>query len=112
VRPILPEQVRFVTVSRLAESRLAPQTFKSLTCPLHLVMLSLSADKSSGSDLLFPERRIALNGENNTVTIGRASKVSSKGFIAALDNAWFDSPVISRRHARFFVKMDDQARHH
>jgi hypothetical protein len=72
------------------------------------VVLSMSADPSSGSDVLFPERRITLNGDRNTITIGRASKVSTKGFVAGIDNAWFDSPVMSRLHARFCARMDDK----
>ena len=75
---------------------------------LPTVLLSLSADSSSGSDVLFPERRIALNRDNDTITIGRASKVSTKGFVAGIDNAWFDSPVMSRLHARFCARMDDK----
>jgi hypothetical protein len=70
------------------------------------VTLSLSVANSSGPELLFPERRITLDRDNSVVTIGRASKVSSKGFIAGIDNAWFDSPVISRLHARIFTRMD------
>ncbi|KAK4152806.1 hypothetical protein C8A00DRAFT_15936, partial [Chaetomidium leptoderma] len=69
------------------------------------VVLSFSADVSSGG-ILFPERRITLSGDGDTITIGRASKVSTKGFIARLDNAWFDSPVMSRQHARLFFRMD------
>lgn len=76
------------------------------------VVLSLSADPSSGSDVLFPERRITLNRDQGTLTIGRASKVSTKGFVASVDNAWFDSPVMSRLHARFYARMDDKVCRH
>jgi hypothetical protein len=72
------------------------------------VVLSMSADPSSGSDVLFPERRITLNSDNSIVTVGRASKVSTKGFVAGIDNAWFDSPVMSRLHARLCARMDDK----
>jgi hypothetical protein len=37
------------------------------------------------------------------VPIGRASTSPSKGFLGAMDNAWFDSPVMSRDHAEIFV---------
>lgn len=68
--------------------------------------LSLSADRSLDSDIMFPERRIVLNADNKSVTIGRASKVSSKGYIAGVDNGWFDSAVMSRQHAKIVVDMD------
>ncbi|KAK4042688.1 hypothetical protein C8A01DRAFT_44309 [Parachaetomium inaequale] len=72
------------------------------------VVLSLSADRSSGADVLFPERRITLYDGKESITIGRASKISTKGFVAGIDNAWFDSPVMSRLHARLFARMDQK----
>jgi hypothetical protein len=45
------------------------------------------------------ERVLDLTPERNTIQIGRASKNSSKGLLGAVDNAWFDSPVMSRNHA-------------
>jgi pSer/pThr/pTyr-binding forkhead associated (FHA) protein len=74
------------------------------------VVLSLSADRSSGADVLFPERRITLYDGKDSITIGRASKISTKGFVAGIDNAWFDSPVMSRLHARLFARMDQKVR--
>jgi hypothetical protein len=72
------------------------------------VVLRLSADQSSGGDILFPERCIVLHPGKDSITIGRASKISTKGFIASTENAWFDSPVMSRLHARLSAKMDDR----
>jgi hypothetical protein len=76
--------------------------------PHKSVVLRLSAAQSSGGDILFPERRITLHQGKDTITIGRASKISTKGFVASAENAWFDSPVMSRLHARLSVKMDDK----
>ncbi|KAH8592786.1 SMAD/FHA domain-containing protein [Bisporella sp. PMI_857] len=44
------------------------------------------------------ERAIVLSPEN-IIRIGRASKSPNKNLTAAVDNAWFDSPVMSREHA-------------
>ncbi|RFU27812.1 hypothetical protein B7463_g8526, partial [Scytalidium lignicola] len=38
--------------------------------------------------------------------IGRASKSLNKGIVAAKDNAWFDSPVMSRNHAEIYISPD------
>ncbi|KAL2157725.1 hypothetical protein VTH06DRAFT_5208 [Thermothelomyces fergusii] len=70
------------------------------------VVLSLSTDPSSGSDVLFPERRIVFHKGKDNITIGRASKVSVKGYVAGIENAWFHSPVMSRHHAQICVRMD------
>lgn len=64
-----------------------------------VVHLSLSAQGKSSSEIPFPDRHITLDEENPSVIIGRASKVSSKGFLPDEDNGWFDSAVMSRRHA-------------
>ncbi|KAK0651531.1 hypothetical protein B0T16DRAFT_81427 [Cercophora newfieldiana] len=52
----------------------------------------------------FPERRMTLDATNNSFIIGRASKTSSKGFLADKDNGWFESAVMSRKHAE--IKID------
>ncbi|KAL2152596.1 hypothetical protein VTH82DRAFT_5780 [Thermothelomyces myriococcoides] len=70
------------------------------------VVLSLSADTSSGSDVLFPERRIVFHQGKDNIIVGRASKVSMKGYVAGIENAWFHSPVMSRHHAQIFARMD------
>jgi pSer/pThr/pTyr-binding forkhead associated (FHA) protein len=76
--------------------------------PRKSVVLRLSADQSSGAHILFPERRITLHGNTDSVIIGRASKSADKGFIASAGNAWFHSPVMSRLHARLSANMDDR----
>ncbi|KAJ4302309.1 hypothetical protein N0V88_002452 [Collariella sp. IMI 366227] len=68
--------------------------------PAQHVALHLSVHQSSGPEMLCPERRIILSPENKDITIGRSSKVSTKGYLASPDNAWFDSPLMSRLHAR------------
>ncbi|AEO56981.1 hypothetical protein MYCTH_2302609 [Thermothelomyces thermophilus ATCC 42464] len=70
------------------------------------VVLSLSTDPSSGSDVLFPERRIVFHQGKDNIIVGRASKVSVKGYVAGIENAWFYSPVMSRHHAQIFARMD------
>jgi pSer/pThr/pTyr-binding forkhead associated (FHA) protein len=45
------------------------------------------------------ERVLKLTSDEQSLPIGRASKSISKGLQSAKDNAWFDSPVMSREHA-------------
>ncbi|TAQ91513.1 hypothetical protein B7494_g233 [Chlorociboria aeruginascens] len=52
-------------------------------------------------------RILRLNPNNHSVPIGRASKSVNKGLMAAVDNAWFDSPVMSRDHAEIFLNSDN-----
>jgi len=47
------------------------------------------------------ERSFTLNPAKTSIEIGRASKTTSKGLAAGKDNAWFDSPIMSRSHAEF-----------
>ncbi|KAL1838228.1 hypothetical protein VTJ49DRAFT_2926 [Mycothermus thermophilus] len=72
------------------------------------VLLSLTAVSDPGHDADFPERRIILTSDNDHITIGRSSKVSTKGFVAGEDNAWFDNPVMSRKHALLRANLDDK----
>ncbi|KAI8958519.1 hypothetical protein F5Y11DRAFT_336023 [Daldinia sp. FL1419] len=53
----------------------------------------------------FPKRQFILSTQNPSVRIGRASKVPTKGFVASIDNAWFDSPVMSRAHAELVMDL-------
>ena len=55
-------------------------------------------------------RTFAITPVKNYVDVGRASKNESKGLIAAKDNAWFDSPIMSRQHARFTVSVGHKVR--
>ncbi|KAB5554518.1 hypothetical protein GE09DRAFT_131015 [Coniochaeta sp. 2T2.1] len=54
-------------------------------------------------------RIITLTRTNDTVKIGRSSKVPTKGFVPASGNAWFDSPVMSRNHAEIVADIDNQS---
>lgn len=58
-------------------------------------------------DLSIAERNITLNSENDCIPIGRASKSITKGILGAIDNAWFDSPVMSRNHAEMELNNED-----
>ncbi|KAF5610959.1 sarcolemmal membrane-associated [Fusarium subglutinans] len=55
----------------------------------------------------FPTRRIFLSKKNPTIEIGRTSKRNG-AFEAAKSNTWFDSPVMSRKHALFTLDADKQ----
>lgn len=55
-------------------------------------------------------RVFAITPIRNHVDVGRASKNESKGLVAAKDNAWFDSPIMSRQHARFDASTDHKVR--
>ncbi|MCJ1393285.1 hypothetical protein MMC18_006157 [Xylographa bjoerkii] len=49
------------------------------------------------------ERTFQLNPAKSFIEIGRASKTASKGLAAAKDNAWFESPIMSRSHAELTI---------
>ncbi|KAM0141982.1 hypothetical protein ACHAP3_001975 [Botrytis cinerea] len=53
------------------------------------------------------ERLINLDPTRTVLQIGRASKSPSKGLSGAIDNAWFDSPVMSRNHAEIIYSPLD-----
>ncbi|KAF7882462.1 uncharacterized protein EAF02_005825 [Botrytis sinoallii] len=53
------------------------------------------------------ERLINLDPTRTVLQIGRASKSPSKGLLGAIDNAWFDSPVMSRNHAEIIYSPVD-----
>jgi hypothetical protein len=72
---------------------------------MYAVIIKLIADDNI-KDL--PNRTITLTHLNDTLQIGRASKVTTKGFVAAADNAWFDSPVMSRNHAEIVANVDEK----
>ncbi|KAK0626914.1 hypothetical protein B0T14DRAFT_122057 [Immersiella caudata] len=68
--------------------------------------ITFSAEGRSAAELSFPERHIMLDAAKNSIIIGRASKTSSKGFLAEKDNGWFDSAVMSRKHAEIKADVD------
>ncbi|SZF05835.1 unnamed protein product [Blumeria hordei] len=52
------------------------------------------------NDSIFPAIRvITLCPKNPSIVVGRASRSPNKALYCATDNAWLDSPVISRDHA-------------
>lgn len=69
------------------------------------VVIKLFADDNIKE---LPKRSITLTRSNDTLQIGRASKVATKGFVAAANNAWFDSPIMSRNHAEIVANTDDE----
>ncbi|KAH8893313.1 hypothetical protein GQ53DRAFT_763636 [Thozetella sp. PMI_491] len=76
------------------------------------VTIQLSADGGDNPDtIIFPDRQIVLTKEQTTLPIGRASRVTAKGFIASRDTAWFDNQVMSRNHAEITADMDSQTVH-
>ncbi|POS73843.1 hypothetical protein DHEL01_v207760 [Diaporthe helianthi] len=70
------------------------------------VLILLSAQ--SPNNLKFPERRIILTQSHPKVLIGRSSSRSALGLIPALDNGYFDSPVMSREHAEIEADIPEQ----
>lgn len=54
------------------------------------------------------ERVFTLSPDRLSIPIGRASKSISKGLLGATDNAWFDSPVMSRDHAELVFNVGDK----
>lgn len=54
------------------------------------------------------ERVIVLGADNLEISVGRASKSIAKGLLGAADNAWFDSPVMSRDHAQIIYNPEDK----
>ncbi|KAF4981300.1 hypothetical protein FZEAL_2877 [Fusarium zealandicum] len=70
------------------------------------VLVTLSS-VNPPSDFAFPDRRFFLTKEKPVMEIGRTSKRNSS-FEAAKSNAWFDSAVMSRTHARFELDVEKQ----
>lgn len=55
-----------------------------------------------------PERNITLTRMAPTARVGRSSKVSAKACLAAENNAWFETPVMSRDHAELTADFDNK----
>ncbi|KAF5021178.1 hypothetical protein F66182_6767 [Fusarium sp. NRRL 66182] len=70
------------------------------------VLITLSS-LDAPTSLTFPDRRIFLSKEKPTIEIGRTSK-RNVSFEAAKSNAWFDSAVMSRKHAVFTLDPQTQ----
>ncbi|KAI9882277.1 MAG: hypothetical protein M1823_005977 [Watsoniomyces obsoletus] len=52
----------------------------------------------------FPKRVIKFTKAHRIVQVGRSSKNDTKNLIGRVDNAYFDSPVMSRRHAELLFE--------
>ncbi|KAI0386965.1 hypothetical protein F5Y04DRAFT_242695 [Hypomontagnella monticulosa] len=65
--------------------------------------ITLIPHPDSSDTSMFPAREFTLTSQTPTIRIGRASKVPTKGCVAAKDNAWFESPVMSRHHAELLL---------
>ncbi|CAK7273221.1 hypothetical protein SEPCBS57363_005545 [Sporothrix epigloea] len=52
-------------------------------------------------------RHIRLTSDRPKINVGRASKTVSKGLVAAAENAYFDSPVVSRVHAEIAGNLEN-----
>ena len=61
-----------------------------------------------GQDEQQNHRIITITTDNLYVSVGRASKNPAKGLVAAVDNAWFDYPILSRTHAKFTASRNQQ----
>ncbi|KAE9377802.1 hypothetical protein N431DRAFT_500562 [Stipitochalara longipes BDJ] len=64
--------------------------------------------KALTSNVSPAERVFTLNPDRPSIPIGRASKSVSKGLLGAIDNAWFDSPVMSRDHAEITIDVEEK----
>ena len=50
-----------------------------------------------------PLRILKINPTIKYIYVGRASKNATKGLVADENNAWFDSPIMSRQHAKLCI---------
>ena len=68
---------------------------------VHVTLTALNGD-------IYPAERILnLRPDRPVICVGRASKSINKGIVGAADNAWFDSPVMSRNHAELSLNLED-----
>lgn len=70
------------------------------------VLILLSTN--SPNNITYPERRIVLTQSQPKLQIGRSSNRSAMGLTPALDNGYFDSPVMSREHAEIEADIPGQ----
>jgi len=54
-----------------------------------------------------PQRSMTLTHERSIIQIGRASKSPNKNLLEGVNNAWFDSPVMSRCHAELIFDSEN-----
>lgn len=74
------------------------------------VLISLSV--SQPNDINYPERRIRLTESRPSLQIGRSSTRSHIGLQPAVDNGWFNSPVMSRNQAEITADIPNKAGTH
>ncbi|KAL3420672.1 Factor arrest protein 10 [Phlyctema vagabunda] len=65
--------------------------------------------RASTSGIVPAVRALTLDSDKPTMPVGRASKSLNKGLTAGEQNAWFDSPVMSRNHAKIAFDPVDKA---
>ncbi|KAG5982772.1 hypothetical protein E4U55_001378 [Claviceps digitariae] len=78
--------------------KVTPSNDSTTDPELLLVQVILTSVKKDSNDD-FLDRRILLTKNNTEIYIGRSSKRDAR-LVAKPNNAWFDSPVMSRNHAR------------
>ncbi|KAI9780119.1 MAG: hypothetical protein M1816_003174 [Peltula sp. TS41687] len=74
--------------------------------------MSIMADTRQATLVLFPidladeypERVLTLTPNSTLVKVGRASKDNTKDLNSGPENAYFDSPIMSREHAKIWIK--------
>ncbi|KAI0134308.1 hypothetical protein BJ170DRAFT_679213 [Xylariales sp. AK1849] len=72
------------------------------------VTVTLKA-RNPGPQFVEPERQFTLTDKHPIVRIGRASKVPTKNCVSGRNNAWFESPVMSREHAELVANFETKA---
>lgn len=88
------------TQGMLASSHLSLYSYTDLFT-VHVTLTALNGE-------IYPaERVLNLHPDRPVISIGRASKSINKGIVGAADNAWFDSPVMSRNHAKLSLNLED-----
>ena len=74
--------------------------------------MRITLTAQSSASLSIPIREFWLSPSDSPMPIGRTSKVEAKNYLASPDNAWFDSPVMSRKHAELSVDKDTKVHTH
>ncbi|EFX04477.1 fha domain containing protein [Grosmannia clavigera kw1407] len=79
----------------------------SATTKYESIVITLAQnDATSLEASALPIRRICFSPSKPKVQIGRSSKTVSKGLSPSENNAYFDSPVMSRAHAELTADLD------
>lgn len=59
---------------------------------------------------VLPFRSLTLASDSDSINIGRSSKRESNNLAPAHHNAWFESRVMSRNHAKLTVSLEEKVR--